>query len=139
MCMARDALVAAVTPPVLVPPALDNAHKKNLALVQTAMNYAPSQWMFPRYQAVVLVLKGYPYAEVSEIIGPLHSDRVPLHPGLPPRGTGGIGTSAFSRADASSDRRARANRGRGGHPPDPARRRLSGGNEWDRAAGAALY
>ncbi len=69
MCMARDALVAAVTPPVLVPPALDNAHKKNLALVQTAMNYAPSQWMFPRYQAVVLVLKGYPYAEVSEIIG----------------------------------------------------------------------
>ncbi len=67
--MARDALVAAVTPPVMVPSALENSHKKDLALLQAAMNHAPSRWMFQRYQAVVLVLKGYQYAEVSEMIG----------------------------------------------------------------------
>ncbi len=69
MCMARDALVAAVPPPVLVPSALDNSHKKNLVLLQAAMKYAPNRWMFQRYQAVALVLKGYLYAAVSEIIG----------------------------------------------------------------------
>ena len=69
MCMARDALVAAVPPPVLVPSALNSSHKKNLVLLQAAMKYAPNRWMFQRYQAVALVLKGYPYAAVSEIIG----------------------------------------------------------------------
>ncbi len=135
MCMARDALVAAVPPPVLIPSALSSSHKKNLVLLQAAMKYAPNRWMFQRYQAVALVLKGYPYAAVSEIIG----NRISLRPGRPPRGTGGIKTSAFSRKAAASDYRARANRGRGGYPPDPARRRLSGGNEWDGAAGAALH
>ena len=69
MCMAGDALVATVPPPALVPSALDNSRKKNLALLQAAMKYAPNLWMFQRYQAVALVLKGYHYAEVSAIIG----------------------------------------------------------------------
>ena len=88
MCMAGDALVATVPPPALVPSALDNSRKKNLALLQAAMKYAPNLWMFQRYQAVALVLKGYPYAAVSEIIG----NRISLRPGRPPRGTGGIKT-----------------------------------------------
>lgn len=69
MCMAVDALVAAVPPPVLVPSALENSRKKNLALLQAAMKCAPNRWMFQRYQAVALVFKGYHYAEVSAIIG----------------------------------------------------------------------
>ncbi len=50
---------AAVPPPVLVPPALENFRKKNLALLQAAMKCAPNRWMFQRYQAVALVFKGY--------------------------------------------------------------------------------
>ena len=61
--------VAAVSPPPLRLSALENPHRKDLGLVQVAMRHTPSRWLFQRYQAVALVLQGYPYSAVSQIIG----------------------------------------------------------------------
>ncbi len=61
--------VAAVSPPPLRLSALENRHRKDLGLVQVAMRHTPSRWLFQRYQAVALVLQGYPYSAVSQIIG----------------------------------------------------------------------
>ncbi len=51
------------------PSVLDNSRQKNLGMVYVAMKHAPSRWVLQRYQAVALVLQGYPYAQVSQIIG----------------------------------------------------------------------
>ena len=61
--------VAAVAPRPLRLSALENPHRKDLGLVQVAMRHTPSRWLFQRYQAVALVLQGYPYSAVSQIIG----------------------------------------------------------------------
>ena len=55
MCMAPNWVAG--QPLVLGPSVLDNPHKKKVALLRVAMRYADSRWMFPRYQAIVLVLK----------------------------------------------------------------------------------
>ncbi len=68
MCMGPKDL-AAVPLPHRRSSILDNSHRKDLGMIYVARKYASSRWLFQRYQAVALVLPGYPYTPVSQIIG----------------------------------------------------------------------
>ncbi len=125
-------------PPVVVPSVLGHPHKTQFALLRVAMKYAGNRWMFQRYQAVILVLKGYPYREVSEIIGRsiatvCHYVQTFRRGGLevlePRHSHGRPRRLSTEQEQTVADL---------GHLPDPGRHRTSGGNERDGAAGAAL-
>ena len=66
----RRPVLAPVNPPQpRASSPLDNSHSQDLLFIQVTMKSIWNRRLFERYQTVFLVLQGYPYQQVSQIIG----------------------------------------------------------------------
>ncbi len=67
--MRRPVLAPVNPPPPRASSPLDNSRSQDLLFIQATMKSIRDRRLFERYQTVFLVLQGYPYRQVSQIIG----------------------------------------------------------------------